>query len=111
MTTADAVLYIAQFIGGTLYALFLEFATGRKYENRGHTWGTVVAGVAMVGIISYVWLRYVEIPFLAPLDLAMWFWWRCLPFSFTAAGVPIILWQLIVHDRNVRELTTLEEAE
>ena len=104
---ADTILYAAQLIGGTLYALFLEFVFKRHYEIRGHTWATVAGGVAMTGLIVLAYLLNTAAPALRPDDLEMRVWalWT---FSFCASGVPIITWQLWVHDRNVDELRKLE---
>lgn len=107
MSAADYMLAAAQLIGGTLYALFLEFVLGRRYEIKGHTWGTVVGGVAMTGLIVGARLLWAALPALEGAALAWYVWWLWTG-SFAASGAPIIIWQFIVHDRNVTELRSLE---
>lgn len=107
MSTADYALYAAQLVGGIVYALFLEFVLKRRYEIKGHTWGTVVGGVAMVGLIVAGRLAWWPLPALVASDLVWWSWWLWTG-SFFASGAPIIIWQFIVHDRNVTELRGLE---
>lgn len=110
MSTADYALFAAQFVGGTLYALFLQFVLGRRYEIKGHTWGTVVAGVAMVGLIVAGRIAWAALPSFDSSALVWWSWWIWTG-SFCASGAPIIIWQFIVHDRNVQELGRLERGE
>lgn len=108
MTAADYILFAAQFVGGLLFALVLQFVLGRRYEIKGHTWATVVWGVAQTGLLIAVRLYVAPLQHFPHAEAAVWWSWRLWTLSFCASGVPIIVWQFIVHDRNVNELRDLE---
>jgi len=99
----DTACYFAQVAAGICYALFLEFVvTRRRYENGG-TWATVVIGVLMVGLIVRARLLWGSAPPLPPLGLIDWQWWLWV-YSFMAAGVPIVGWQLIIRYQHIKAI-------
>lgn len=106
---ADYILYAGQLLAGTLYALFLEFVLRRHYELSGYTWATVAWGVMQTGLFVAARLLLAPLPALETDALAWWSWWLWTG-SFIASGTPVIIWQLIVHARNVRELARVQES-
>lgn len=105
MLIADALCYLAQALAATLYAILLEGVLKRRYEPN-WTWATVVGGVAMVGLIVAGRLAWGPLPALDGRALAWWVWLTVF-WSFCAAAVPIIVWQLILQHRRLGELLAL----
>lgn len=102
MYDADIISYVTQFAAGVALALVLELVFRRKYEP-GYTWVTVVWGTAQVGLIVALRLRLAPLPALPPVDLTWWQWWYWVN-CFVAAGLPIVVWQVIIQERRVRQL-------
>lgn len=99
---ADVSLYLAQFIAAALYAAVLEFGFKRRYEP-GYTWLTVVWGTAQTGLLIAVRLLLAPLPTgLTGSELVWWGWWLWTN-SFVAAGLPIIIWQVALQSRRVRD--------
>lgn len=101
-TMEDAFTYLAQGVVGAIYAAVLELGLKRRYEP-GYTWVTVVGGTALVGLIIAARLAWAPLPVLQPVALAWWLWWLW-TFSFAAAGLPIVVWQVVLQDRRWRQI-------
>lgn len=104
----DFLTYLGQSVAATLYALVLEFGCKRRYEP-GYTWVAVVWGVAQVGLIVAARLAWAPVPPGYPGAVAWWVWWLVF-WSFCAAGLPIITWQLILQALRWRQVQAAWES-
>lgn len=99
----DFLLYVSQFASAALLSAVLEHVFHRSYEPD-FTWAVVVWGVAQVGLLVALrlWLWGAP-PDLSAVQAAWWCWWIIF-WSFVAAALPVIGWQLWIGRGRLRTL-------
>jgi len=96
---ADLLLYCTQALAAAAYAAVLELCFKRAYEPD-FTWLTVVWGVGQVGTLVAIRLAAAPIAG-ADAQAGAWYAWWLVFWSFVAAALPIIGWQLVVQRRRI----------
>lgn len=100
--SADLATYSIQFLAAVLYAIVLELVFKRRYEPD-YTWATVVWGNAQVGGIIAARLALAPAPAL-PIEALVWWGWGIWFWSFVAAGLPVIFWQMFIQRQRHNDL-------
>jgi hypothetical protein len=96
---ADFLLYAGQAVAAAILAAVLEFGFRRRYEPHA-TWVVVMWGVAQVGLL--VALRLAIAPIAgADAQAGAWAAWWLVFWSFCAAAVPVVGWQLAIQRSRI----------
>lgn len=100
---ANLVCFLVQLIAGGIYAWVLEKKITRKRYEPGKTWLTVVWGTFQVGVIVALRLALGAGP---EIEGGLRDWWNfwLWTFSFAAAGVPIVWWQVMIQSGRQQEI-------
>lgn len=99
--TADWLLYLAQSVAATIFALVCEFVFKRRYEP-GYTWVPAMCGIAQVGLLVAARLALAPVPDLPAVALVWWVWWLIF-WSFVASAIPVIVWQVVLQNARVQK--------
>jgi hypothetical protein len=102
ISTPDLLCYLAQFVAGAVYVAVLELVFKRSYEPD-YTWVTVVWGTLQTGMIVAARLALAPAPAL-PIDALVWWSWWLWTWSFAAAGLPVVFWQVVLQGGRGREV-------
>lgn len=99
----DFLLYATQFCAAICLAAILEHVFHRSYEPD-WTWVCVVIGVAQVGLLVAARLALFGVDPARSAASAAWYVWWLIFWSFVAAALPIVSWQLWISRGRLRTL-------